>query len=200
MTKEQLDKGNELANKIRDFENALNCFEWKFSAQAPPASTNPRIIIEYDDYDDVRSQIALPMNRSDTLVDLLKSTIKEKLGKAQDELDKLWLLKPKLPFSTIGVSKFNPADPRHIRLKQKRDEYRANMQEGIRLSEFKDLFFTCSRCGHTLPIQVNPCYDNCGACGQWFQFTYKKVKEYEPPVHLLKDPAQLAIHIPDHPP
>lgn len=107
---------------------------------------------------------------------------------------------PKLPFSTIGVSRFNPNDARHIRIKQKRDQYRADMQEGIKLSQFKDMFFTCSRCGHTLPIQLKPCFDSCAACGQWFQFTTKKVKEVDPPVHLLNDPGQLAIPIPDHPP
>lgn len=109
-------------------------------------------------------------------------------------------MNPKLPFSTIGVSKFNPNDLRHIKIKQKRDQYRADMQQGISRKELPKVYFTCSKCGKRLRIQSKPGHTSCAACGQWFQFTTKKERECELPVHLLKDPAQLAIPIPESPP
>lgn len=108
-------------------------------------------------------------------------------------------MKSHFPFSTIGVSKFNPSDPRHIRIKEKRDQYRAEMQQGIKLTTFKDLFFACSKCGCMLAIQLKPGYHTYSSCGQWFQFTYHIVKECKPQLELLKDPAQLSIEVEDPP-
>jgi hypothetical protein len=68
-----LGKANELNKKIKEFSEALNCFEWKPEENAEPISTNPRLIIEYD-YDG-REQQPLPINLSNELVAFLKAEI-----------------------------------------------------------------------------------------------------------------------------
>lgn len=104
-------------------------------------------------------------------------------------------MKARPPYSTIGVAKFNPENPYHIRVKQKRDEYRAAMQAGIRISHFKELFFACSKCGNTLPLQSTPVHLHCGECGQWFQFKNNQVKECGLPEELNVDPAQITLEM-----
>lgn len=68
-----LEKANALNKKIKEFTEALNCFEWKPDEKTEPISTNPRLIIEFD-YDG-REQQPLPMNLSDELVKFLKAEI-----------------------------------------------------------------------------------------------------------------------------
>ena len=66
-----LEKANELNKKIREFQEALNCFEWE--NEYGGHSTNPRLIIEFDR--DGREQQLLPMNLSNELVKILKEEI-----------------------------------------------------------------------------------------------------------------------------
>ena len=70
-----LEKANELNKKIKEFTEALNCFEWTHPTdESQKFSTKPRLIIDFDGIDG-REQIALPMNLSDTLVSFLKAEI-----------------------------------------------------------------------------------------------------------------------------
>lgn len=90
MNKEILKKGNDLNKKIGEFQEALNCFEWTSEIKGvKPTSTNPRIIVEFDDEDGGRSQLKLPMSLSDVLVDLLKQEIKKGLESAKLEFESL---------------------------------------------------------------------------------------------------------------
>ena len=84
---ETLEKAKELDNKIRDFSQALNCFEWKPLGDGPAVSLNPRLIIEFDG--DGREQIKLPMNLSNNLIDYLKEEIKKGKETAIDEFKQL---------------------------------------------------------------------------------------------------------------
>lgn len=66
-----LEKANELNRKIKEFTEALNCFEWE--EEGKKYSTNPTLIIEFDRDD--REQQRLPMNLSNELVAVLKTEI-----------------------------------------------------------------------------------------------------------------------------
>ena len=67
-----LEKANELNKKIKEFQLALNCFEWE--KEYGGGTTNPRLIIEFDGCDGRETQ-SLPINLSDTLVSFLKAQI-----------------------------------------------------------------------------------------------------------------------------
>jgi hypothetical protein len=70
-----LEKANGLNKKIKEFTEALNCFEWTHPEdESKKISTKPRLIIDFDGGDG-REQIALPMNLSDKLVSFLKAEI-----------------------------------------------------------------------------------------------------------------------------
>lgn len=70
-----LDQANELNQKIKEFTEALNCFEWTHPEDEKiKLSTNPRLIIEYNGGDG-RELVALPMNLSDSMVGFLKQEI-----------------------------------------------------------------------------------------------------------------------------
>lgn len=81
-----LEKANELNRKIKEFSEALNCFEWQPYCDEERkdirVSTNPELIIEFDG--DGREQIKLPMNLSGMLVEFLKKEIR----KGRDEIVK----------------------------------------------------------------------------------------------------------------
>jgi len=68
-----LKRANELNQKIKEYSEALNCFEWE-SENEIKVSTNPHLIIEFDG-EDGREQIKLPMNLSDVMVGFLKQEI-----------------------------------------------------------------------------------------------------------------------------
>lgn len=68
-----LEKANELNRKIKEFGDALICFE--FPQEYGGGSTNPRIIIEHDGFDNDREETKLPMNLSDNLISFLKDEI-----------------------------------------------------------------------------------------------------------------------------
>lgn len=86
-----LQKANVLNQRIKDFEAALNCFEWQPYCDEQRAderiSTNPRLIVEFDG--DGREQIKLPMGLNEILVDFLKSEIKKGLETAVQEFNAL---------------------------------------------------------------------------------------------------------------
>ena len=86
-----LQKANILNQQIKDFTEALNCFEYQPYSDherfEEKVSTNPRLIIEYDN--DGREQIELPMELNEILVDFLKSAIKEGLETAIQEFNAL---------------------------------------------------------------------------------------------------------------
>lgn len=67
-----LEKANELNKKIKEFQGALNCFQWE--EEYGGGTTYPRLIIEFDGPDG-REEQPLPMNLSDALVSFLKSEI-----------------------------------------------------------------------------------------------------------------------------
>ena len=67
-----LEKANELNRKIKEFQQALNCFQWE--QEYGGGTTNPRLIIEFDGGDGRETQ-PLPMNLSDALVSFLKAEI-----------------------------------------------------------------------------------------------------------------------------
>jgi hypothetical protein len=91
MNKEILQKANELAKLISEHENALSCFEFDVALDgfAPEwISTNPQLIIEYDDCD-AREQQKIPMVLSDFLINIIKGSIRENLSKLQEEFKRL---------------------------------------------------------------------------------------------------------------
>ena len=68
-----LETANNLHRKIKQLDSALDCFEWSPGEGKPPISTNPQIIIEYDN--DGREECKLPMPLSNALVEVLKKEI-----------------------------------------------------------------------------------------------------------------------------
>lgn len=105
MTEEILKKANELKKLINEYESALLCFEYdnneyendyrkdKGEDLLPPdiKSTNPKLIIEHDAFDDdwYRATKPIPMVLSDFLVNIIKEQIKENLSKVRKEFDEL---------------------------------------------------------------------------------------------------------------
>ena len=70
-----LEKANDLNRRIKEFTEALNCFEWTHPEdETIKYSTNPRLIIDFEGGDG-REQIKLPMNLSNNLVEFLKEEI-----------------------------------------------------------------------------------------------------------------------------
>jgi len=82
-----LEKANALNNKIKEFNQALNCFQWEDGA-GNFHSANPRLIIQYDGGDG-REEQPLPMNLSNTFVTLLKAEISRCMDEAVAELEAL---------------------------------------------------------------------------------------------------------------
>ena len=81
-----LEKANELNKKIKEFQQALNCFQWE--QEYGGGTTNPRLIIEFDDVDGRETQ-PLPMNLSDTVVSFLKAEIIKGRDAAVSEFNEL---------------------------------------------------------------------------------------------------------------
>lgn len=79
---ENLQRGNEIQKLLKSFEEALNCFEYKFGGDGEsllenPISTNPKLMLEFDDYSNEcdRSIIPVPNVLSDELIGLIKQGI-----------------------------------------------------------------------------------------------------------------------------
>lgn len=106
MDKKTLIEANRLNKLIEEHEEALRCFEYNknecinYYREAngeevlPPEfeSTNPKLIIEFDEYDEgelARRKLSIPMVLSDFLVDVLKKQIKNNLDKLKSDFNKL---------------------------------------------------------------------------------------------------------------
>lgn len=105
MEKERLKEANRLNKLIEEHEKALLCFEYDKNEyindiresngeeKLPPEyeSTNPKLIIEYDEFDEdkYRRQLPIPMVLSEFLVDVIKVAIKENLCKLKTEFEML---------------------------------------------------------------------------------------------------------------
>jgi hypothetical protein len=90
MEKETLKKANELDRKIREINEALNCFEWQpypdeVALAKEPISTNPILMVEFDGGDG-REEVKLPIILGNRLIDILKSELKSSLMAAEEEL------------------------------------------------------------------------------------------------------------------
>jgi len=81
-----LEKANELNKKIKEFQQALNCFQWE--QEYGGGTTNPRLIIEFDGGDGREVQ-PLPMNLSDETVSFLEFEIITARDAAVDEFNAL---------------------------------------------------------------------------------------------------------------
>lgn len=100
MNKDTLQKANELAQKIREHEQALYCFEYDHNYYARDEnpdlepdmrSTNPQLIIEHDDTEEWegRTTTPIPMILSDYLIEAIKLSIKDSLKRLQTEFETL---------------------------------------------------------------------------------------------------------------
>jgi len=100
MTTEKLQKANELARRIRECEQALNCFEYDHNYYARDEnpdiepdmrSTNPQLIIEHDNTEEWegRATTPIPMVLSDFLIKAIKESIKDNLKNLKAEFDAL---------------------------------------------------------------------------------------------------------------
>jgi len=81
-----LEKANDLNRKIKQFNNALDCFQWE--AEYGGGTTNPQIIIEFDGCDG-REQQPIPMFLSDEMLGFLKESIIKGRKNALDEFNSL---------------------------------------------------------------------------------------------------------------
>ena len=71
-----LNKANELNKKIKEYQEALNCFEYKYGDNNEATfDRTPKIVLDVDDLDNGREQIAIPMVLSDELISFLKAEI-----------------------------------------------------------------------------------------------------------------------------
>jgi len=75
----KLKKANDLDRKIKELNEALNCFEWPVDEGQPKVSTNPRLIIDFDSCEGGREQIKLPMELSNQLSTWIKGEIAREL-------------------------------------------------------------------------------------------------------------------------
>jgi hypothetical protein len=80
MNKEAFQEAVKVSQKIEQLNQALAYFEWRWSddPNTDGVSTNPQLIIEFDN-DDSRSQIKLPFELNERLVNMLKDEIKQQL-------------------------------------------------------------------------------------------------------------------------
>tara|TARA_R110002096_G_scaffold242885_2_gene434814 strand:+ start:380 stop:649 length:270 start_codon:yes stop_codon:yes gene_type:complete len=89
MTKEKVEQANSLDKKIKDLKSAMNCFEWTPDGSSVPVSLNPRLIIEFDDGDEGRVDMPIPMNLSNEMIKFIKGEISNSLVTALDEFNAL---------------------------------------------------------------------------------------------------------------
>lgn len=92
MDKETLAKANELNKKICELNRALECFECTYPVsdnETKTFSTNPIILIEYDNNDDGRSVQKIPAKLNKDMVGILKSFISVELECCKKEFEKL---------------------------------------------------------------------------------------------------------------
>lgn len=100
-------------------------------------------------------------------------------------------------FDTIGLSRVDPQNPFHMRVIRKRNEYRLQMQKGVSLRSFRELFFACSSCGDQVALPQQAGYCICGSCGQYFKKCERYIREVDPPEDWYPhDQAQLDLFEP----
>lgn len=87
MTTEILDKANALQRNIKDFQNALECFQYEIGDEHEKKifDRKPRIIFEVDDSDEMPEQIKVPLYLNDQFVALLKKEIQQQLATTKNE-------------------------------------------------------------------------------------------------------------------
>jgi len=81
-----LEKANELIKKIKELQQALNCFEW--DQEYGGGTTNPRLIIEFDGGDGRETQ-PLRINLNDATLSFLRAGIIKDRDAAVDEFNEL---------------------------------------------------------------------------------------------------------------
>ena len=91
MDKEKLEKGNEILRKINKYESALECFEWVpgENGGGDVISLNPKLAIEFDDWDDGREMMVLPDIISEDFIEMLKTHIETRIEELLKEFDEL---------------------------------------------------------------------------------------------------------------
>lgn len=106
MDKKILEEANRLNKLIEEHKEALRCFVYdkneciNYYREAngeevlPPEfeSTNPKLIIEFDEYDEgepARKKLPIPMVLSDYLIEAIKMSIKDNLKRLQTEFEAL---------------------------------------------------------------------------------------------------------------
>ncbi len=87
MTQETLNKAKALEQKIKEFKQALTCFEVEWNGEV--ISATPKLIIDFDDFDGGRDQVMIPMQLNKSLIDFLKEEIKNGLHQAETEFQNL---------------------------------------------------------------------------------------------------------------
>ncbi|MBD8081108.1 hypothetical protein [Chryseobacterium caseinilyticum] len=81
-----MNKANALNKKIKEYEEALNCFEHRYGENNEFVfDRTPKILLDVDDLDDGREQIPIPMILSDELAEFLKEQILSNLNLAKEE-------------------------------------------------------------------------------------------------------------------
>jgi len=89
MNNQTLQTANKINKDLNEFERALECFETTIGDSEEKHSTSPKLIIDFDDFDDGRTQIALPMNLSDHMIGILKQNIIENIERMKKEFEEL---------------------------------------------------------------------------------------------------------------
>ena len=89
MDDEKLQQANKLKQRINEFKEALNCFEWTHPEDVSlKYSTDPRLIIEFNGGDG-REQIPLPLILSNEFILFMKQEIGNGLQAAEKEFEDL---------------------------------------------------------------------------------------------------------------
>lgn len=88
MNVKTFEKATELRKKIKQLNEALECFEWEDPGEKNKKfSTNPSLIIEFDG--DGRERAFLPMQLSDRFTLQMRAEIKEELVRLKIEFNLL---------------------------------------------------------------------------------------------------------------
>ncbi|MEI7829346.1 MAG: hypothetical protein WCI31_06235 [Prolixibacteraceae bacterium] len=86
------EKANTLNNKLKEFNEVLNCFGWKPDVKKNRAdirlSLNPQLIIEYDGADG-RELSKIPIRLNSVFVDLIKAEIEKEVEQLVKEFNAL---------------------------------------------------------------------------------------------------------------
>lgn len=80
MTPEKLKIGIELSQKLKEIDEAMNCFEWPADPEfglLEPLNRHPQLVIESDNEDEMRVQYKLPMVLSNEIISFIKRELSE---------------------------------------------------------------------------------------------------------------------------